>query len=52
MGADLPQSLVETIDRFIVTMHPKHMQARQEGKLADTLSPLDRNARVLKGSQR
>jgi len=57
MGADFPNSLVESIDRLILTMHPKHKNSkrgRQEDEDAngDELSmfeDLEKKSRVFKG---
>jgi ATP-dependent RNA helicase DHX8/PRP22 len=55
MGADFPNSLVESIDRFILLMHPKHKKTQAEstqenGKSdMDALDAIGRKARVFKG---
>ena len=56
MGADFPQSLVESIDRLILTMHPKYKTKKlQNGSSNGThdvekdVTDLDRKARVFKG---
>lgn len=54
MGAEFPNSLVESIDRLILTMHPKHKsqkkQAEQNGiSDMDELDAIGRKARVFKG---
>ncbi|WEW57763.1 DEAH-box ATP-dependent RNA helicase prp22 [Emydomyces testavorans] len=56
MGADFPQSLMESIDRLVLTMHPKYKSKRKaaekersenddDAKLNDT----EKKARVFKG---
>lgn len=55
MGAELPQSLIESVDRLILTMHPKYKKAQKEnghvanGSGGDELDEVDRKARVFKG---
>ncbi|ETI21531.1 hypothetical protein G647_07878 [Cladophialophora carrionii CBS 160.54] len=55
MGADFPNSLVESVDRLILTMHPKHKKnqksAAQENGQSDMneLDAIGRKARVFKG---
>jgi ATP-dependent RNA helicase DHX8/PRP22 len=53
MGAEIPQSLVESIDRLVLTMHPKHKNAkktRQEQVVgADEGDALDKRSRIFKG---
>ena len=53
MGADFPQSLVESIDRLILTMHPKHKgKSKDETKVTasqDELDDAERKARIFKG---
>ena len=54
MGGDFPATLIESIDRLILTMHPKHkgrskvkeMDAKHE---EDILDDRERKARVFKG---
>ena len=53
MGAEFPQSLIESIDRLILTMHPKHKKkenghAEQNGDTKN-LDDGDRKARIFKG---
>ena len=54
MGADLPQSLVESIDRLILTMHPKRKRKRsnegvgKEDSMA-TLGETEKRTRIFKG---
>lgn len=55
MGADFPPSLLESIDRLILTMHPKHkgksngagMSSRTSNE--DVLSDVDKKTRIFKG---
>jgi len=54
MGAEFPQSLVESIDRLILTMHPKHRGKRQDGERngktdEDSRQDVDKKTRVFKG---
>lgn len=54
MGAEFPQSLVESIDRLILTMHPKHKGKRQNGGRNGTTDQdgrldVDKKTRVFKG---
>ena len=59
MGADFPQSLLESIDRLILTMHPKHKANKAAaGKYSETttsnaeidaLDAFEKKARVFKG---
>ncbi|RVX74123.1 Pre-mRNA-splicing factor ATP-dependent RNA helicase prp22 [Exophiala mesophila] len=55
MGAEFPNSLVESIDRLILTLHPKHKatkSAKQNGNPDADLDELDaigKKARVFKG---
>jgi len=54
MGAEFPQSLVESIDRLIFTMHPQYKGKRQDGgtngKIGqDSSFEVDRKTRVFKG---
>ena len=54
MGADFPQSLIESIDRLVLTMHPKHKGKRPaEGPvMGDTLAALgemEKRTRIFKG---
>ena len=56
MGADFPQSLVESIDHLILTMHPKYKNKKlQNGSSNGThnvekdLTDIERKARVFKG---
>ena len=54
MGADFPDSLVESIDRLILTMHPKH-KGKSKGKEAAAnghqkeLGDMERKTRIFKG---
>jgi len=54
MGAEFPQSLVESIDRLILTMHPQHKGKRQDGGRngiidEDGTLDVDKKTRVFKG---
>ena len=54
MGADFPQSLVESIDRLILTMHPKHKgkRSREDPLIDDTMATLgevEKRTRIFKG---
>lgn len=48
MGAEFPQSLVESIDRLILTLHPKYKTKTAE-KTEDGDDERDRKTRVFKG---
>ena len=52
MGAEFPQSLVDSIDRLILTMHPKH-KGKSRGEhgngVADVGLDVDKKTRVFKG---
>lgn len=57
MGAEFPQSLMESIDRLVLTMHPKYKSKKAnvtqekteaEGDM-DVLDALEKKARVFKG---
>ncbi|KAL8790990.1 MAG: hypothetical protein Q9195_006135 [Heterodermia aff. obscurata] len=56
MGAEFPQSLVESIDRLILTMHPKHKGKSKRGDVRnvsagdeDELDDVDKRTRIFKG---
>lgn len=56
MGADFPQSLLESIDRLILTMHPKYKgksnrESAGNGKLKeeDILDDVEKKTRIFKG---
>lgn len=53
MGAEFPNSLVESIDRLILTMHPRHKVQKQPAQNGhtdmDELDAIGRKARVFKG---
>ena len=55
MGAEFPNSLVESVDRLILTMHPMHKKSRQQSSQQNGHSDLDeldaigRKLRVFKG---
>jgi ATP-dependent RNA helicase DHX8/PRP22 len=56
MGAEFPQSLVESIDRLVLTMHPKYKHKRKleaekngaSGKVSD-LDEVEKKTRIFKG---
>lgn len=56
MGAEFPQSLMESIDRLVLTMHPKYKSKKTESAGESTgdddmdmLGALEKKARVFKG---
>ncbi|GAD98167.1 RNA helicase-like splicing factor (HRH1), putative [Paecilomyces variotii No. 5] len=57
MGADFPQSLMESIDRLVLTMHPKYKSKQNVANESigdadndmDALDAIERKARVFKG---
>ena len=56
MGADFPQSLVESVDRLILTMHPRHrgktnsiMAGREAPGEDDALDEVEKKTRIFKG---
>lgn len=55
MGADFPQSLVESVDRLILTMHPKYKSkanggvARHPPEGVASLDDVDKKTRIFKG---
>ncbi|KAL2006291.1 hypothetical protein VTN00DRAFT_9945 [Thermoascus crustaceus] len=56
MGADFPQSLMESIDRLVLTMHPKHKtkqtvanDSTEKNSDMDALDALEKKARIFKG---
>jgi ATP-dependent RNA helicase DHX8/PRP22 len=50
MGADFPQSLVESIDRLVRTMHPKFKRANsRNGAVGENGRRAEEKAKVLKG---
>ena len=52
LGAELPNSLVESIDRLILTMHPKYKKQKQNGRTPSDMDELDaigKRAQVFKG---
>jgi len=53
MGAEFPDSLIQSIDRLILTMHPKYKKQKELDKNAkgdmDELDAIGRKARVFKG---
>ncbi|KAF7507784.1 hypothetical protein GJ744_010085 [Endocarpon pusillum] len=55
MGAEFPQSLIESIDRLILTMHPKYKKSQKQngltknGPSGEDVDETDRKARIFKG---
>ncbi len=55
MGADFPNSLVESVDRLILTMHPIHKKIQKQSMVHNGLSDINeldatgRKARVFRG---
>ncbi|KAL1868601.1 DEAH-box ATP-dependent RNA helicase prp22 [Paecilomyces lecythidis] len=57
MGADFPQSLMESIDRLVLTMHPKYKTKQKAANEStgdgdndmDALDAIEKKARVFKG---
>lgn len=53
LGAEFPNSLVESIDRLILTMHPKYKKQKRNGRSTgtdmDELDAIGRRAQVFKG---
>lgn len=57
MGAEFPQSLMESIDRLVLTMHPKYKGKKPENgdsgaggdNIMDELDALEKKSRVFKG---
>jgi ATP-dependent RNA helicase DHX8/PRP22 len=57
LGADFPPSLIESIDRLVLTMHPKYKAKRAAENNAptdqtddlDASDPIERKARIFKG---
>lgn len=55
MGADFPQSLVESLDRLILTMHPKYKgnsnggHGAEEAQDIQSLDNVDKKMRIFKG---
>lgn len=53
MGAEFPDSLIESVDRLILTIHPKHKSRKQDVQNGhqdmDELDAIGRKARVFKG---
>lgn len=55
MGAEFPQSLMESVDRMVLTMHPKYKSKKAETSapadddLMDELGALEKKSRVFKG---
>ncbi|KAI9837179.1 MAG: DEAH-box ATP-dependent RNA helicase prp22 [Sclerophora amabilis] len=57
MGADFPQSLVESVDRLVLTMHPKYKDGKEDSRRngeADVddlaaLGKIEKKSRIFKG---
>lgn len=57
VGAEFPQSLIESVDRLVVTMHPKYKskrakpdeQERQHNENDEGVDDIEKKARVFKG---
>ncbi|KAL1977388.1 hypothetical protein VTN31DRAFT_247 [Thermomyces dupontii] len=58
LGADFPPSLIESIDRLVLTMHPKYKEKKRKeeesgnedgAKDMDALDALEKKARIFKG---
>ena len=56
MGADFPNSLVESVDRLILTMHPRHKGKTRNGKTGgakagedESLDDVEKKTRIFKG---
>ncbi|KAL7276155.1 DEAH-box ATP-dependent RNA helicase prp22 [Rhizina undulata] len=51
LGVEFPNSLAESIDRLILTMHPKHKNRKKdvEEDAEDRIVDLDKKSRVFKG---
>ena len=53
MGAEFPRSLVESVDRLILTMHPKHKGKKSKSPVKDdtvaALGEIDKRSRIFKG---
>lgn len=54
LDGDLPQSLLESIDRLVLTMHPKHKQKKAKasdanGTLKSQEADVEKKARIFKG---
>lgn len=48
-GMEFPSALAESIDRLILTMHPKHKNEKKKGSEEDSTRDLDKESRVFKG---
>jgi ATP-dependent RNA helicase DHX8/PRP22 len=48
-GAEFPNSLVESIDRLVLTLHPKYKSKGSNGKSEDAGADTDKKTRVFKG---
>jgi ATP-dependent RNA helicase DHX8/PRP22 len=49
MGVDFPNSLAESIDRLILTLHPKHKHKKRGAGEAEKQRDIDKESRVFKG---
>lgn len=57
LGADFPPSLIESIDRLVLTMHPKYKEKKRKEESGnadgandmDALDALEKKARIFKG---
>lgn len=55
MGAEFPQSLIESIDRLILTLHPKYKKQKEQKQVSgkksefDELGEIERKSRLFKG---
>lgn len=56
MGAEFPNSLVESVDRLILTMHPKHKGKMRNGtvrgaesRVEDGIDDVEKKTRIFKG---
>ena len=53
LGAEFPNSLLESIDRLILTMHPKHKKQERNGRSTgtdmDELDAIGKKAQIFKG---
>ncbi|KAI9859156.1 MAG: DEAH-box ATP-dependent RNA helicase prp22 [Trichoglossum hirsutum] len=54
LGAEFPQSLIESVDRLVLTMHPKYKKARkveddEQGNEKVPVNEVERKTRIFKG---
>ncbi|KAH0562145.1 hypothetical protein GP486_003163 [Trichoglossum hirsutum] len=54
LGAEFPQSLIESVDRLVLTMHPKYKKAKkvkddEEGNEKAPVDEITRKTRIFKG---